>query len=48
MPKLSQQTHITICGQLQKVDPIWDEAGQRLYSVSMNGTNRQHTAGLVL
>lgn len=39
MPKLSQQTHITIRGQLQNVDSILDEVGQRLCSVSMNGTS---------
>uniref|UniRef100_A0A8B9NDC1 Uncharacterized protein n=1 Tax=Accipiter nisus TaxID=211598 RepID=A0A8B9NDC1_9AVES len=48
MPKLSQQTHITICGQLQKVDPIWDEAGQRLYSKTDNHRHLVYSKALSL
>lgn len=38
MPKLSQWLQTIICGQLQNMDLIWHEAGQRLCPLPMPGT----------
>lgn len=43
MAKLSQQVQITICGWLQNVDLILDEAGQKSCPVLMTGTWKGNT-----